>query len=74
MSGFDKKQKATVSVAVITSFITTFTGSALNLSIPALNQEFAVSAAADGLTPRNMRDCDQTARHGILFLPVVNRL
>lgn len=48
MSGFDKKQKATVSVAVITSFITTFTGSALNLSIPALNQEFAVSAAAIG--------------------------
>ena len=48
MSGFDKKQKATVSVAVITSFITTFTGSALNLSIPVLNQEFAVSAAAIG--------------------------
>ncbi len=48
MRNFDKKQKATVYVAVITSFITTFTGSALNLSIPALNQEFAVSAAAIG--------------------------
>lgn len=48
MDTFDKKQKATVSVAVITSFITTFTGSALNLSIPDLNQEFAVSAAAIG--------------------------
>lgn len=48
MSKFDKNQKATITVAVITSFITTFTGSALNLSIPTLNSEFGVSAAAIG--------------------------
>lgn len=48
MNAFNNSRKAIVSVAVITSFITTFTGSALNLSIPDLNQEFAVSAAVIG--------------------------
>ncbi len=35
-------------VAVLTSFLTTFMGSALNLSIPALEAEFAVGAAFIG--------------------------
>ena len=41
-------QLATISVVVITSFITTFTGSALNLSIPAIGSEFHASATLVG--------------------------
>ena len=37
-----------LAVAVITAFITTFTGSALNLSIPDIGAEFNVSAEAVG--------------------------
>ncbi|MDD3198840.1 MAG: MFS transporter [Eubacteriales bacterium] len=42
------KQLPTILVVVITSFITTFTGSALNLSIPAIGDEFQASAAMVG--------------------------
>ncbi|MDD4681272.1 MAG: MFS transporter, partial [Clostridia bacterium] len=41
-------QLPTILVVVITSFITTFTGSALNLSIPAIGSEFQASAAMVG--------------------------
>ncbi len=43
-----KVQKATIFVAVITSFITTFMGSALNLSVPDMSNEFHVGAGAIG--------------------------
>ncbi len=43
-----KVQKATIFAAVITSFITTFMGSALNLSVPDMSSEFNVSASAIG--------------------------
>lgn len=48
MRDYSKEQRSTLLVAVITSFITTFMGSALNLSIPAMGSEFKVSAAAVG--------------------------
>lgn len=38
------EQKFTVAVVIITAFVTTFTGSALNLSIPDIGGEFGVSA------------------------------
>lgn len=41
-------QKVTIFVAVITSFITSFTGSALNLSVPDIGAEFHVSAVLIG--------------------------
>ena len=41
-------QFSTLLVVVITAFITTFTGSALNLSIPAMGSEFHASATAVG--------------------------
>lgn len=41
-------QKITVMVVVITAFVTTFTGSALNLSIPDIGKEFGVSASFVG--------------------------
>jgi EmrB/QacA subfamily drug resistance transporter len=41
-------QKTTLSVVVITAFLTTFIGSALNLSIPAIGIEFKTSAAMIG--------------------------
>ncbi len=46
----DKKniQLSTMLVVIITAFITTFTGSALNLSIPSMGEEFHVGAAAVG--------------------------
>ena len=43
-----KVQKAVIFAAVITSFITTFMGSALNLSVPDMSGEFNVSAGAIG--------------------------
>lgn len=43
-----KKQKSTLLVVIITAFITTFTGSALNLSVPAIGEEFKVSASLVG--------------------------
>ena len=45
---YTKAQKHILSVSVITSFITTFMGSALNLSIPAIEEEYSVSAAMVG--------------------------
>ena len=41
-------QMATILVVIITAFITTFTGSALNLSIPAMGSEFHASATLIG--------------------------
>ncbi|MDO4545065.1 MAG: MFS transporter [Bacillota bacterium] len=41
-------QKMTILVVVVTAFITTFTGSALNLSIPDIGHEFGVSAGLVG--------------------------
>ena len=43
-----REQKNTVIVCVIPAFITTFMGSALNLSIPALEKEFGVGAQTVG--------------------------
>lgn len=42
------KPKRTILVVVLTAFVTTFTGSALNLSIPDLGQQFGVSAGIVG--------------------------
>ncbi len=44
----DRTQTVTLIVVVITAFITTFTGSALNLSIPAVSRQFSISAGAAG--------------------------
>lgn len=44
----DKTQKSTIFVAIITSFITSFIGSATNLSIPDMSADFGVGAAAVG--------------------------
>lgn len=43
-----KKQLTTILVVIITAFITTFTGSALNLSVPAIGTEFHASASFIG--------------------------
>ena len=43
-----REKKNTILVCVITSFITTFMGSALNLSIPSLEEEFKVGARTVG--------------------------
>lgn len=48
MKYYSPEQKATIFVVIITSFIATFTGSALNLSIPAMSKAFNVSAATIG--------------------------
>ena len=45
---YTKAQKNTIFTAILTAFITTFMGSALNLSIPALGAEFQVSAQSVG--------------------------
>ncbi|MBN7771933.1 MFS transporter [Clostridium aminobutyricum] len=47
-TNFEKKQKATLLVVIITAFITTFTGSALNLSVPTVGEEFNASASLVG--------------------------
>lgn len=43
-----KEQKSTITVVIITSLITTFTASALNLSIPAIGEEFKAGASSIG--------------------------
>ena len=48
MGKYTKKQKKTLYVSLGTSFITTFMGSALNLSIPDMERFFGVSAAQIG--------------------------
>lgn len=45
---YEKEQKTTIFVVITTAFITTFTGSALNLSIPDMGQYFHVSASFVG--------------------------
>ena len=42
------KQRTIIAVVIITAFITTFTGSALNLSIPDIGEEFGVNAGLVG--------------------------
>lgn len=44
----DSGKKYIITVGVITSFITTFMGSGLNLSIPAMEEEFGVSTQSVG--------------------------
>lgn len=46
--GYTGQQKLTIFVVVLTAFVTTFTGSALNLSIPDIGQQFGVSAQLVG--------------------------
>ena len=48
MKKYTGEQKATIFVIAITSFIATFMGSAMNLSIPAMGAEFRVSASTIG--------------------------
>lgn len=43
-----KQQRLIITVVIITAFITTFTGSALNLSVPDIGAEFGVSAGLVG--------------------------
>lgn len=45
---YEKEQKTTIFVVVTTTFITTFTGSALNLSIPDMGSDFHASASSVG--------------------------
>ncbi|MCQ4635513.1 MFS transporter [Anaerovorax odorimutans] len=45
---YEKDQKTTIFVVITTAFVTTFTGSALNLSIPDMGQHFNVSASFVG--------------------------
>lgn len=45
---YEKEQKTTIFVVVTTTFITTFTGSALNLSIPDMGSDFHASAGSVG--------------------------
>ena len=46
---FDKKvQRAALQVAVLTAFLTTFSASCMNMSVPHMESEFQVSAAAIG--------------------------
>ena len=42
------QQRAIITVVIITAFITTFTGSALNLSVPDIGDQFGVSAGTVG--------------------------
>ena len=41
-------QNTTLFTAIVTSFLTTFTGSALNLSVPGIEAEFASNAVTVG--------------------------
>lgn len=43
-----REQKTTILIVVITAFVTTFTGSALNMSIPDMGRQFGVSAGTVG--------------------------
>lgn len=45
---YTPQQRITLFVSVVTAFITTFMGSALNLSVPDIEKEFGVSAAEVG--------------------------
>ena len=45
---YEKEQRTTIFVVITTAFITTFTGSALNLSIPDMGHHFNVSASFVG--------------------------
>lgn len=45
---YTPQQKSTLLVSVVTAFITTFMGSALNLSVPDIERDFGISAADVG--------------------------
>ena len=45
---YTPEQRTTLFVSVVTAFITTFMGSALNLSVPDIEKDFGVSAAEVG--------------------------
>lgn len=45
---YTKQQRSVLFVSVVTSFITTFMGSALNLSVPNIEKDFGISAATVG--------------------------
>jgi len=45
---YTPQQRSTLFVSIVTSFITTFMGSALNLSVPDIEKDFGVSAATVG--------------------------
>ena len=45
---YTPQQKTTLFVSVVTAFITTFMGSALNLSVPDIERDFDISAADVG--------------------------
>lgn len=45
---YTHEQRSTLFVSIVTSFITTFMGSALNLSVPDIEKDFGVSAATVG--------------------------
>ena len=44
----DREKKTIIWIVVITAFVTTFTGSALNLSIPDISDEFGINAGTVG--------------------------
>lgn len=46
--GQERNQRVVLLVAVLTALLTTFTGSALNLSIPSIDNEFRAGATAIG--------------------------
>jgi EmrB/QacA subfamily drug resistance transporter len=48
MEKMDPSQRTTLLVVIVTSFMTTFIGSALNLSVPAIGHEFKASAVLIG--------------------------
>jgi len=51
---YEKEQKTTIFVVVTTTFITTFTGSALNLSIPDMGDDFHAKRQLCGLADNSI--------------------
>ena len=48
MKKYSSEQKSIIFVVIITSFVSTFMASAMNLSIPAMSRTFNVSAGTIG--------------------------
>ena len=79
-----KKQKLTILMAMITAFITSFTGSAVNLSVPNIGLEFGASAALVGwiitgytvstaaLSIPMGKVADRTGRRRLLIIGVIS--
>ena len=78
-----RAERAAVLTAVLTSFVVTFMGSALNLSVPAMSREFGVRAgtigwvvtiymlAAAALAVPAGKTADRTSRKGVLVIGIV---